>query len=134
MRRLLAGFSGLLLVSVFLAGWQTPAYAQGFVGKGDWQSLNGEAIRGTWSVDLAGTGADVRGSITLTGSTLFVGGTVTGTIDGQHVMLGVLSEGVKQASFTGRLDGESISGEWECPAIKDEGVWTGTLRVQPSGS
>jgi hypothetical protein len=134
MKRLPHKLSAVALLCVVLSTAGHTAEGQGFVGKGDWQSLNGEAIRGTWDVDLVQEGADVRGSIALTGSTLFAGGTVTGTIDGQSVVLGVMAEGVKQATFSGKLDGEHIAGEWECPAIKDEGVWTGTLRLQQSGS
>jgi hypothetical protein len=123
-------FSALSLFCFLLSAFPHTADAQGFVGNGDWQSLKGEAIRGTWSVDLARTGTDLDGNIALTGSTLFLGGVVTGTIDAEQIVLGIMAEGVKQAAFRGRLDGDSISGEWECPAIKDEGVWTGTLRVQ----
>jgi len=134
MRQSSRGPAIVWLVCFLISGLQSTAFAEGFVGKGEWQSLNGEAIRGTWSVDLARTGGDLLGSITLTGSTLFFGGTVDGTIDGENIVLGVMAEGVKQATFTGKLAGEAISGEWICPAIKDHGVWTGTLRVQESGS
>jgi hypothetical protein len=134
MRRSLRSLAAITILCVAPSlAWNT-AWGQPLAGKGDWQSLNGEAIRGTWSVDLIREGTDVSGSIALTGSTLFVGGTVSGSIDGHNVVLGVMAEGVKQATFTGKLDGEDIAGEWECPAIKDEGIWTGTLRSQPSGS
>lgn len=97
-------------------------------GTGEWQSLAGDAMRGTWSVELRRSGSQVAGTISLSGSNVFRGGTVNGTIDGQAVVLGVMAEGGAQATFSGKLTGDSISGEWECPAVKDNGVWYGTLR------
>lgn len=36
--------------------------------------------------------------------------------------------GREPENFFARLYlGESISGEWDCPAVKDQGVWNGTL-------
>lgn len=96
-------------------------------GSGEWQSLNGEAIRGKWTVTLSQSGDRLDGELTLSGSNVFSGGAVAGTIDGSSIMLGVLAEGNKVASFSGKLDGETISGEWEAGLIKDHGVWFGTL-------
>ena len=130
----------LLRLSVLLPTWllvsfsNVPAGAQDLVGQGEWQSLSGEAMRGTWSVELSRSGTDLRGGIKVTGSNLFSGGTVTGTVDGQEVVLGVMADGVKQATFSGKLSGDSISGEWACPAIKDQGVWFGTVRARAGGS
>lgn len=103
------------------------AAAQELGGQGEWRSLSGEGIRGTWGVDLSQSGTDLHGAIKLTGSTLFTDGLVTGSIDGEQVVLGVMADGLEQATFSGKLTGESISGEWRCPSIKDEGVWFGKL-------
>lgn len=120
----------LLFVSSVVLLFAGALYAQELIGDGEWQSLAGDAMRGTWSVDLRRSSSRVDGTINLSGSNVFTGGTVSGTIDGQDVVLGVMAEGVAQATFTGKLTGKSISGEWKCPAVKDEGVWFGTLRTR----
>jgi len=96
-------------------------------GAGEWQSLKSEAIGGKWTVTLARSGDQVDGELTLTGSTVFTGGKVAGTIDGASIVLGVMTEAGKSASFTGKLDGAQIAGEWEAALVEDHGVWFGTL-------
>jgi len=108
---------------------QEVAMAQQIVGRGDWQSLGGETIHGTWKVMLQRSGAHVDGTMELTGSNMLSTGSASGTIDGQNVVLGVSWNGVAAASFSGQLTGDSISGEWDCAAVKDQGVWHGTLSL-----
>jgi hypothetical protein len=72
----------------------------------------------------------MEGSIALTGSPLFLGGEVSGTIEGEDVVLGVLTEGDHRATFRGTLRDQKVEGEWECPAIGDRGVWSGTLQSE----
>jgi hypothetical protein len=112
---------------VFLLMATAAAHGQELVGKGEWQSLSGTAIKGTWVASLTRAGDQVAGTLTLTGSNVFTGGSVLGDIDTASIMLGVMAAGAKQASFSARIDGESIKGEWECDAVKDHGVWWGTL-------
>lgn len=126
-------------VSVLLAlvtGMAVPplAGAGQLVGKGEWQSLSGEGMRGTWSVELSSAGERVEGTIKMTGSNLFTTSAVSGSISGEQIVLGLMSEGTKQATFAGKLVDGSISGEWHCPAIADEGVWTGKLGSSGGGS
>lgn len=111
-------------VSPFLGA---TARAEELVGSGEWQSLSSEAIRGKWSVTLTRIDSRVDGTLTLAGSNVFAGGRVAGTVDTSSIVLGVMSEGNKQASFSGKLDGETISGEWEAPVAGDHGVWYGEL-------
>lgn len=111
-----------------------PASAEQLVGQGEWQSLSGEGIRGTWSVELTSAGERVEGTIKMTGSNVFTTSAVSGSIDGQKIVLGLMSEGTKQATFAGKLVDGSISGEWQCPGISDEGIWTGKLRSSGNGS
>jgi hypothetical protein len=96
-------------------------------GSGEWQSLKSEAIGGKWTVTLARAGERVDGELTLTGSNVFTGGKVAGTIDGASIVLGVMTEAGKSASFSGKLDGKTIAGEWEAALVDDHGVWFGTL-------
>jgi hypothetical protein len=103
------------------------ASADALAGKGEWQSSSGATMRGAWSVTLAQSGTSLEGDITLSGSPFFTGGEVTGTLDGDEVMLGVLTDGQYQATFGGKLVEGKISGEWDFPAIGDRGVWSGTL-------
>jgi hypothetical protein len=127
-----AGFYGLTVpgVLVWLLLLTTVAGAQQLVGKGEWQSLSSEGIAGTWSVRLRRADTQVSGTMEIRGSNVLKSASVSGTVDGRNVMLGLGSNGVTAATFSGQLSGTSISGEWECPAVKDQGVWHGTLSAQ----
>ena len=120
------------LVAACVLGLQAPAGAQQLTGRGKWQSLaGGELISGTWSVSLKQSAGNITGTMQLTGSNLLKTSTVSGTIDGNNVVLGVgASDSEASASFNGQLIGSSISGEWDCPAAKDHGVWEGSLSAQ----
>lgn len=124
-RRVQKGLKAALIISLLLFG--DFALADELTGKGEWQSLSGKSIKGTWSVKLSQAGGSVQGNLDLTGSNVFSGGDVTGTVDASSIVLGVMVDGQKQAVFSGKLDGGSISGEWECDAIADHGVWYGSL-------
>lgn len=106
------------------------AYAQDLIGKGEWQSSSGNAMRGTWTATLIRSGGDMGGTITLKGSPLFAGGDVTGSIENDEVVLGVLAEGDHRAAFKGTLTDGKVSGEWDLPAISDHGTWSGTLQSE----
>jgi hypothetical protein len=110
------------------------AAAQQLVGKGEWRSLTGEPIKGTWTATLARDGNRVQGNLDLTGSNVFSAGAVSGEIDALGITLGVMVDGAQQATFSGKLEGDSISGEWECDAVKDHGVWYGRLARAKSGA
>ncbi len=122
----------LLLAAGLAAG--APAYAQDLNGKGEWQSRSGAGIRGTWSAALTRSNSDLSGTITLTGSTVLSGGTVTGKIDGDTVTFGVMADDTEQVRFTGRLAGGGVAGDWECDAVDDRGTWKGTLGDAGGGS
>lgn len=128
MRHLVQRSVCILLILMAGPGLSIAASADQLVGQGEWQSLSGEGMRGTWSVELTRAGSRVEGTIKMTGSNVFTTSAVNGTIDGQQIVLGLMSEGTKQATFSGKLVDGSISGEWQCPGISDEGVWTGKLR------
>jgi len=96
-------------------------------GSGEWQSLKSESIGGKWTVSLTQTGERVDGELTLSGSNVFTGGKVSGTIDGASIVLGVMTEAGKSAAFTGKLDGATLRGEWEAALVEDHGVWFGSL-------
>ena len=104
-----------------------PVSAQQLTGTGEWRSLSSDAIKGTWTAALEREGREVSGTLKLTGSNVFAGGAVSGDIDTSSIVLGVMVEEAKQATFSGKLEGERISGEWESPVVGDHGVWTGTL-------
>ena len=78
-------------------------------------------------VTLTQIGNHVQGNLDLTGSNVFSGGQVSGDINGSSVMLGVMVDGNNEANFTGRLTGNTISGEWDSDPAHDSGVWSGTL-------
>jgi len=121
--------TNLVIASLCLCALNGSARADMVLGNGEWQSQSGTAIRGTWSITLERSGDELKGKIALTGSMLFSGGDVTGTWDGNQVILGTLADGEYQATFTGTIVEEKISGEWHCSAINDSGGWSGMLRV-----
>jgi hypothetical protein len=110
------------------------ATAQDLVGEGKWYSRSGQTMGGTWTAALKQAGTEISGEIELTGSTLFGASSVTGMIDGKAIALGVMSEGAQQVTFSGKLDGQSVTGEWSFPAMNDRGVWEGTLHTREGGS
>jgi hypothetical protein len=103
------------------------AAAEELVGTGEWQSLKGDGIGGTWAAELVRSGDEVQGQLTLEGSNVFTGGAVSGGIDGSSVVLGVLAEGNKVAIFSGKLEGAEVKGKWEAALVADQGVWFGKL-------
>ena len=111
---------GLLLLAA-------TASAEVLVGKGRWQSLAGESMQGPWSLRVETDGAQLAGVLTLGGSNILKEARVQGVLDAQLVTLGVVVEGSRQATFSGKLDGKSITGEWVMDAIGDRGVWYGEL-------
>jgi hypothetical protein len=120
-------FSSLGVLLVLLLVVAAPTSAQQLRGEGEWQSLNAESVRGRWQVTLTRTGSELQGTIVLTGSNVLKKGPVAGTINGSDVVLGVMSDGARNATFAARIDGESVSGEWESAVASDHGVWTGKL-------
>jgi hypothetical protein len=106
----------------------TAARAELVTGNGEWESRSSTAIRGTWTVALERSGSYVKGTVTLTGSPLFSGAQVSGTIDGDQVMFGTLVERENQLTFSATLTEEQVAGEWQCESIGDAGSWSGTLR------
>jgi hypothetical protein len=127
------------LIIALSIGWLSDSaiaqIAQGLAGQGRWQSLSGATMGGTWTADLTQSGTELSGSIALTGTTLFRdSGSVSGTVDGEYVLLALMSEGAEQVTFRGKRDGESVTGEWSFPAMNDRGTWRGTLRAKDGGS
>jgi hypothetical protein len=107
------------------------ATAQPLTGVGEWQSLKGDAIKGTWTAALTRSGEVLNGTFELKGSNVVVGGPVTGSIDNSSVVLGLAQEGTKRITFSARLEGDAVSGEWEYPSLQDHGVWFGSLSSSP---
>jgi hypothetical protein len=118
-------------IAMSLALWMAwiatlPASAAPLAGMGTWQSQALDA-KGTWSVDLTRTEDNITGGLTLTGSPMTTGGSISGMItDGDTVTFGVLDNNVPVATFTGTLKGGTVSGSYRTE-IGDRGVWSGTL-------
>ncbi len=117
----------ILLLVVIAASIAGVAAADELFGKGDWQSLSGESIRGTWSTKLTRKGDGLTGTFSLQGSNTFRGGQVEGTFNGSQIVLGVVTEAGKVASFSGKVEDGAVKGEWESSAVNDSGVWTGSF-------
>lgn len=124
-----SAFSAAILVLVYTVVFQSQVLAAGQLsGRGEWRSHFGDDfIRGRWTIQLQRYGTKLEGTMHLTGSNVLKSGTVHGSIDGQNVVLGLASDGVTAATFSGALNGNAIAGEWRCPRVSDEGSWYGTL-------
>jgi hypothetical protein len=119
---------GIAILLALCVAWNAagPAYAAPLAGTGTWQSQAFDA-KGTWSVDLTRTQDNIAGSVTLTGSPVTTGGSISGMIaDGDTVTFGVLDNDVQVATFTGTLKDGRVSGTYQTP-IGDQGVWSGKL-------
>jgi hypothetical protein len=101
--------------------------AESLSGGGAWQSNSGGSIKGAWSANLERTGNAVSGEFAVEGSPLFSGGSANGAVSGEDVVIGVITSGTTEATFTGKLKEGSVSGTWELPAINDTGTWEGSL-------
>lgn len=118
----------LILATLTTVLWMSAAHAGEWRGDGEWQSMSGDAIKGRWQATLYQSGDEVSGTITLTGSPLFKdAATVSGTLSGGALILGVVQDGQKVASFGGELNDGRVSGEWESATAVDNGVWVGGL-------
>ena len=104
-------------------------------GKGEWESHSGAGMRGTWTVILERSGTSLKGTVSLTGSTLFSGAQVDGTMQSDQIMFGTVVEGKSQLTFSGTLtDGEITGGQWQSDAINDSVRGRGTLRTVVSST
>jgi hypothetical protein len=54
--------------------------------------------------------------------------TITGDLDEEDIALGLVADGSMVATFTGKLVEGAVLGEWEAPALRDEGIWYGELK------
>lgn len=116
-------------IAILLSG--TAAKGADMSGSGLWRSQGADSIRGTWSATLNRTGDVVRGTFEINGSNVFRRGAVEGTISSGQVVIGIVAEGERVASFTGTLSEDgAVTGEWESEALADGGVWEGTLRAR----
>lgn len=116
-----------IVSGALMLGLAPAAPAQQLSGKGEWQSLSSAIIKGEWTVSLTRNGKTVEGIIDLGGTSPLHGSAVTGSINASSIVLGVVANDRQQATFTGKLDGTSVAGEWDSPSAKDHGVWYGTL-------
>jgi hypothetical protein len=122
-------FRVVSLVAALAIGTTGPIWASELLsGNGEWQSNSGAAMRGTWNVNMTRSGEDVTGQLTLTGSLLFSGAEVRGSLDGDNLMFGAVIDGENQLVFNGTVSEGRVSGEWSCTSISDSGSWNGTLR------
>jgi hypothetical protein len=94
----------------------TGAPAQQLAGKGEWQSLSGGVIKGTWSATLLRKSSQVQGDLKLTGSNVFTGGSVSGDVDSASIMLGVV--GLPGAQGPRRVVRYLERSAARCPGVK----------------
>lgn len=106
----------------------TAVAAESLSGEGTWQSNSGSSIRGAWTATLVRSEDALAGEFVIDGSPLFTGGSTTGSLTDDDIVLGIIVSEGAQATFKGSLRGDEIEGTWELPEISDTGTWQGTLR------
>lgn len=116
-----------MAIAVLLGLFAQNARAETLTGEGRWTSNSGAAMTGTWSANLVQTDDALTGTFSIEGSPLMSGGSVTGSITEDEVVLGVMVSGSTEARFSAKIEGTNINGEWAVPAIADTGTWSGTL-------
>lgn len=97
--------------------------------RGTWQSARGPS--GSVTASLTHTGSSLTGTASLTGSPCFTSGTVSGTVAGGSVTIGVAFPGSHQVNFTGTADstGGSMNGQYAVTGgacSGDAGTWSMT--------
>ena len=90
---------------------------------GTWESMEPPGADGTFSVTFIRFDEEVAGTIEIDGTACVTHGTVSATLEGDRITFGaVLAE--RDVSFTGTLDGDSMSGTFSAPDCgSDTGEW-----------
>lgn len=120
----------LLFAALVMASGE--AMARDLIGAGEWQSVNGESMRGSWNLELTQSGEAIRGVLNLRGSNIVQSAQVLGTISEDQIAIGTVKDGESAISFTGKRSGTSIEGEWSFTTLGDNGVWYGKLTEKES--
>jgi hypothetical protein len=86
---------------------------------------------GNFSVTFTVNGTTLTGVSTVSGKTCVKGGTSTGTVVGNNISFGFLSDPTRPVQFEGAINGNTMSGTWSataCPplAIQVYGTWEAT--------
>jgi len=131
--RMLAFTASTLVLSVLSVNLSAPSVrADQLVGSGKWESVTGgQAIAGTWKATLNRDGEALTGVIDLSGSNVLGSETLVGSLSNGAIVLGSTEGREGAVSFSGTLSDGQVAGEWQFPAVTDEGVWYGTLTSPP---
>ncbi len=94
--------------------------------KGTWESTKYPPANGTFDVVFAQTGQALSGTVRVNESTCIPVGTLTGVLAGSAINFGAV-EGAHTVTYTGSVQGDSMSGTYKAPQCADDaGTWTAT--------
>ena len=93
--------------------------------EGSWSSDKTKA-HGGFTVNFRERSEIFSGDIRITGSSVTKGGDIKGTIKGNKIEFGLVKDKRGQLKYIGTISGNTMSGIWQIPVIKDQGLWQAT--------
>jgi hypothetical protein len=95
---------------------------------GTWASALG--LSGTWQATLVQNGSTLSGSVGIGGIACNSGGPLSGGLNGNAISFGAIESGGPTISFTGTVNGNTMSGSFttpgDGPCQGDSGTWSGS--------
>ena len=115
-----------LIINLMLLLVCTPMFASKKHYTGEWQSTS-IGISGTFEVSYELEGAQIKGDISIQGSTITSGGEIEGTLEGNKIKFGFMASMGVRIEYSGTIEGETIKGTYKTTssALNDEGIWNG---------
>jgi hypothetical protein len=94
---------------------------------GTWQDTSPDTTTaGKFVVTFTQNGAQLSGSITVTGAACLAKGTVTGTLTGSSISFGAVS-GAVTITYSGTISGNTMQGTYDAPSCGGaKGNWSAT--------
>lgn len=93
--------------------------------KGDWENTSPDSSRGTFTIQWQQLGTGLTGTITVNGTPCLTGGSISGSVSGDHIDFGVVT-GQAQVVYTGSVNGTKMSGTYSTSCGNAQGNWTAT--------
>ncbi|OGW75667.1 MAG: hypothetical protein A2Z72_03050 [Omnitrophica bacterium RBG_13_46_9] len=95
---------------------------EGNLWTGVWASAK-TGVKGDFQATLQKEGTNLLGNIKIGGSSITKGGSITGTVNGDKIEFGLAKDKRGRLKYAGQIKGDTMSGTWEIPIIKDRGTW-----------
>jgi hypothetical protein len=101
-----------------------PAVDLGISGKwsGSWANTTSNDATGTFTIEWVQSGSSLDGTISIKGTPCLDGGSISGEVHGATIEFGAV-KGQVLVEYTGKIDGDSMSGTYETDCGNAEGTW-----------